>query len=69
MTLEELVLKFQEHAIQADKSEKEWIAHHEANNPGVPLPEHLVDGFNLPRALGFLCEQIIALRDRPSSAP
>lgn len=62
-SLEGLMVKFQEHAIQADKSEKEWIEHHKANNPGVPLPDHLADGFNLPRALGLMCKAIMELRD------
>lgn len=66
-SLDSLVVKFQEHAERADKSHREWVDAHKANNPGVPLPEHLADTFNLPRALGRICQEIMHLRDGTSS--
>ncbi len=56
--LEELIKKFKEHAIQADKSQEEWKKSWKDNNQGGEMPDHLKDDFNLPRALGSICQEI-----------
>lgn len=56
--LEELIKKFKEHAEQADKNNEEWKKSFQDNNPGEPLPDHMKDDFNLPRALGSICQEI-----------
>lgn len=60
--LQELIKKFQEHAIQADKNQEEWKKSWNDNNDGAEMPDHYKDDFNLPRALGSICQEIDKLK-------
>lgn len=63
-TLEELFDKFQGHTILAERQRKEWIASFKENNPTEPLPEHMMEDFNLPLALSCLCEEILDIKSK-----
>ncbi len=61
-TLEEMIADFTKHAEQAEKNNQEWIKSFQNNHPGEPLPDHLKEEFNLPKALASICSEIIKLK-------
>lgn len=62
-SLEFLEKKFSEHAIQAEKNQKELKKSFSENNPGQDFPDHMQEDFNLPKALACLCKEISSLKD------
>ena len=62
--LEYLIDVFYKHAVQAEKNRQEMIKSFKENYPGEPLPDHMNDDFNLPKALSSICSQILKLRDK-----
>lgn len=60
--LENLIVKFIDHANKADKSQSVLIAQFIENNPNEPLPEWFKDDFNLPMALCSICSELLNLK-------
>jgi hypothetical protein len=63
-SLEFLINTFTEHEIRAKENQKKIIDSFKENNPGAPLPDHMTDDFNLPKALLAICKEILALKDK-----
>jgi len=59
-----LINTFQEHEIRSKENQKHQIEQFMENNPGAPLPEHMLDDFNLPKALLSICNEILTLKNK-----
>jgi hypothetical protein len=64
-TLEFMIEKFAEHAIRADEEHKRWFDC--ALDNGTPIPSYLLDNFNLPRAIGVICSQLLKLKQQSNT--
>ncbi len=63
-TLEWLSKNFSEHAKFFDEQCKKELEDYKKNYPDSELPEHLKEGFNLPRALAVICFEIQIMKQR-----
>jgi hypothetical protein len=61
-SLEFLVKTFSEHEVRSRENQKEQFKNFMENNPGAPVPDHMIDDFNLPKALLSICNEILALK-------
>lgn len=64
MTLEDLIKTFSEHAKKSKRSNEKLIKEFKKTNPGEPLPDHFKDDFCLPKALGFMCSEVLELKKK-----
>lgn len=63
-SLDYLIETFMGHTEQSRKQQiRDKIKFYE-ENPGEPLPKHMVNDFNLPEALASICTEIKYIRDR-----
>jgi len=57
-TLDYLIETFTGHAVEHIKSQNTFRIQWCEENPGQPIPKHLMDDFNLPEALASICMEI-----------
>ena len=60
--LEGLIKKFSEHAKFADDYRENQLNEYKKEFPEQDVPEHLLQDFNLARALSYLASEIDALK-------
>ncbi len=60
--LEELQKTFSIHIEKAKEHRLELIEKFKENNPFDPVPDHLMDDFNLPAALKTIVSEILVLK-------
>ena len=63
-SLECLVKTFSEHVIKSEENQKKSIDRFMENNPGEPLPEYMLDAFNLAKALLSICNELLTLKKK-----
>lgn len=58
-----LIETFSKHAEEADKNQKRHLEQFKAMNPDEPIPDNMIDDFNLPMALASICKAIQELQN------
>ena len=60
--LNDLFERFTQHSKKNKKFNKKLIQDFLENNPGVELPDHFKDDFDLPMALASICHELLLLK-------
>lgn len=63
-SLELLIKKFEEHAVEFAERQKELKKKWLLQNKGKRMPDHYIDDFNLSEALCTICKEIEQLKNK-----
>jgi hypothetical protein len=64
MNIKELVQTFSDHEIEAEEVNQANLIAFVQDNPGQEIPEYMKGDFNFARAMRFICQEIVLIKEK-----